>query len=87
MPRQTLDARKGRLGLKDALALLDEADELVAARGKKVERIDLRQGRPARADVERLMLGPTGNLRAPTFRVGRTLVVGFDEQTYRALLG
>lgn len=32
------------------------------------------------------MLGPTGNLRAPTFRIGRTLVVGFHEETYRALL-
>jgi hypothetical protein len=32
------------------------------------------------------MLGPTGNLRAPTLRVGRTLVVGFDEETYRKVL-
>jgi arsenate reductase-like glutaredoxin family protein len=60
---------------------------LYAARGKKVERIDLKAGRPDRATVERLMLGPTGNLRAPTLRVGRTLVVGFDEETYRKVLG
>jgi hypothetical protein len=33
------------------------------------------------------MLGPTGNLRAPTLRVGRTLLVGFDEDTYRKVLG
>jgi len=32
------------------------------------------------------MLGPTRNLRAPTLRVGRTLVVGFDEGTYRRVL-
>jgi hypothetical protein len=32
------------------------------------------------------MLGPTGNLRAPTLRVGRTLIVGFDEETYRRVL-
>ena len=32
------------------------------------------------------MLGPTGNLRAPTLRVGRTLLVGFDEETYRKVL-
>jgi hypothetical protein len=30
--------------------------------------------------VAKLMLGPTGNLRAPTLRVGRTLVVGYNEQ-------
>jgi hypothetical protein len=33
------------------------------------------------------MLGPTGNLRAPTLRAGRTLVVGFDEEAYRKVLG
>ena len=32
------------------------------------------------------MLGPTGNLRAPTLRVGRTRIVGFDEETYRGVL-
>ena len=33
-----------------------------------------------------LLLGPTGNLRAPTLRKGRTLIVGFDEATYAKLL-
>ena len=82
-----MDAKKRKLTLKDALGLLDGADELYAARGKRVERIDLRAGKPDQATVERLMLGPTGNLRAPTLRVGRTLVVGFDEATYRKVLG
>ena len=82
-----MDAKKSRLGLKDAMALLVGADVLYAARGKKVERIDLAAARPDRATVERLMLGPTGNLRAPTLRVGRTLLVGFDEETYRKVLG
>jgi hypothetical protein len=35
--------------------------------------------------LKSLVLGPTGNLRAPTLRVGRTLVVGFDADTYRAV--
>jgi hypothetical protein len=33
------------------------------------------------------ILGPTGNLRAPTLRKGRTLLVGFSEQAYRQVLG
>jgi arsenate reductase-like glutaredoxin family protein len=65
---------------------LKGADVLIAARGKKVERLDLKTERPDKATVERLMLGPTGNLRAPTLRVGRTLIVGFDEETYRRVL-
>jgi len=32
------------------------------------------------------MLGPTGNLRAPTLRAGSTVLVGFDEDVYRAAL-
>ncbi len=29
------------------------------------------------------MLGPTGNLRAPTIRTGATVLVGFNEEVYR----
>ena len=81
-----VDARKTRLTLRDAQALLAGMNELVAAKGKRVERVDLRAARPDEATLERLMLGPTGNLRAPTLKVGRTLLVGFDEATYKAIL-
>jgi arsenate reductase-like glutaredoxin family protein len=83
---ELVDARKTRLTLKDAEALLEGMHELVAAKGKKVERVDLRAGRPDRATLARLMLGPTGNLRAPTLKVGRTLLIGFDEATYTGVL-
>lgn len=33
------------------------------------------------------LLGPTGNLRAPTIRQGNTLLVGFSEEAYRDVLG
>ena len=82
-----VDAKKTALKLKDGLALLDGVDELYVAKRKKVEHLDLRQGRPDRDTLAKLMLGPTGNLRAPTFKTGRTLVIGFDEATYRKLFG
>lgn len=81
-----MDAKRTRLGLKDAMEMLKGAEVLIAARGKKVERLDLEAKKPDKATIERLMLGPTGNLRAPTLRVGRTLLVGFDEETYRKVL-
>lgn len=28
------------------------------------------------------LLGPTGNLRAPTVKVGNTLLVGFQDEAY-----
>jgi hypothetical protein len=55
-------------------------------RGRQVVRADLRRERPSRADLLGLLLGPTGNLRAPTIRTGRVLIVGFDEATYRRVL-
>jgi arsenate reductase-like glutaredoxin family protein len=62
-------------------------NELIAAKGKKVERIDLRKGKPDKATVARLMIGPSGNLRAPTLRVGKKILVGFDEESYEKVLG
>jgi arsenate reductase-like glutaredoxin family protein len=64
---------------------LKQADHLYAAKGKSVVHVDLKKSKPDEALP--LMLGPTGNLRAPTLRKGRTLIVGFDEATYRELLG
>jgi len=64
-----------------------DIDEIYSARGRKVVHVDLRTERPDRASLVGLILGPTGNLRAPVLRVGRTLVVGFDEDTYKRVLG
>ncbi|MBI2179112.1 MAG: hypothetical protein HYU38_12445, partial [Candidatus Tectomicrobia bacterium] len=54
-----------------------------AAKGKRAVRLDLKKAKPAKADILALILGPSGNLRAPAIRNGRTLVVGFDEGMYK----
>ncbi len=82
-----VDARKSRLSKKDALALAREMDEIYVAKGKRVTRVDLKADRPDDNALAALLLGPTGNLRAPTLRSGRTLVVGFDEATYKKVFG
>ena len=59
---------------------------MIAARGHKVTSFAM----PDNPDDETLLahlLGPTGNLRAPAAVVGRTLVVGFNEDVYREVLG
>lgn len=48
--------------------------------------VDLKASRPGRAELLALLLGPTGGLRAPTLRVGRTLLVGFSEEAYAKIL-
>ncbi|MBX9627839.1 MAG: hypothetical protein K2X82_28835 [Gemmataceae bacterium] len=69
------------------MALLDGVTQLIAAKGKRVEMFDLGKDRPADADLLARLLGPTGNLRAPTARVGRTLVVGYNPDAYRRAFG
>ena len=81
-----MDAKKSTIKGEDALALLRDVDEIYATRGRQVVHLDLRKGTPDRAELTRLLIGPTGNLRAPTLRKGRTLLVGFDEATYKEVL-
>jgi arsenate reductase-like glutaredoxin family protein len=80
------DAKKATIKGHAALGVLEGVDEIYAAKGKQVVHVDLKRGRPSRADLLSVLLGPTGNLRAPTLRKGRTLIVGFDEATYQRLL-
>jgi len=82
-----VDAKKQTITGERALDVLAKVDELYVARGKRVVHVDLGKGKPDRATLLALLLGPTGNLRAPTLRRGRTLLVGFDEATYKQVLG
>ena len=82
-----VDAKKEKIGEKAALALVRTMQHLVVARGKKVVTFDLRKDRLADADVAAIIMGPSGNLRAPTLKVGTTLVVGFNDEAYDNLLG
>jgi arsenate reductase-like glutaredoxin family protein len=81
-----VDARKTTLKEKEALALVQEVDEIYASKGKQVVHLDLKKAKPDKAALLGLLLGPTGNLRAPTLRKGRTLVVGFDDAAYAKVL-
>lgn len=74
-----------KLDRKDAAALAKQASVVIVAKGKKVS--EFKPGGKAGKDVVDAMLGPTGNLRAPTLRVGKTLLVGFNEDVFAERLG
>jgi hypothetical protein len=82
-----VDAKKQTIKGEQALSVLADVDEMYVAKGKRVVHVDLRSDRPPRGELLELLLGPTGNLRAPTLRQGRTLLVGFEEATYKKVLG
>ena len=83
---EQVDAKKERIGAEDALALLEGMSKLVVAKGKKLTEVDLRKDRPDDETLVRLMLGPTGNLRAPTLKVGKTMLIGFNDESYTKTL-
>jgi arsenate reductase-like glutaredoxin family protein len=85
-PAEIVDARKTRFTLKDALAFVRKADQLYASKGQKVVHVNLKTEKPGDDELAALVIGPSGNLRAPSFFVGKTLVVGFNEETYREML-
>ncbi len=82
---EVVDAKKKVLGSADALAMLKGIEHLYVAKGKKVIHLDLRKTEVE--DAVPLLLGPTGNVRAPLLRKGKTLLVGFEESMYREVLG
>lgn len=80
------NAKRTRLGETDALALVSRVDEIYAAKGKKVVHLDLQKDKPGKAEILAAIMGPSGNLRAPAIRRGRTLFVGFNEEAFASLL-
>ena len=81
-PTEIVSAAK-KLGRAEAAALVKQAAKVIVAKGKAVQ---VHAGGKAGAAVVGVLLGPTGNLRAPALRVGRTLLVGFSEEVYREQL-
>lgn len=59
--------------------------ELYVARGKKLVHFDLKKGYDA-DEVASLIMGRSGNLRAPALRVGKKLIIGFNEEALGQVL-
>jgi hypothetical protein len=82
---QVVDARKESLAGDDAWKMLAGAGQVLVAKGKAYQvfdpRVDSKEAVLAQA------LGRTGNLRAPSLRIGDQLWVGFSEGLYARLAG
>ena len=53
---------------------------MIVAKGAKVS--EFKPGGRAGKEIVDAMLGPTGNLRAPTIRRGKLVLVGFNEEIF-----
>jgi arsenate reductase-like glutaredoxin family protein len=81
------DARKERRDEQQALELARQADKIIIVKGKKAVTFDMKKNPPDDATLLSHLIGPTGNLRAPTVLKGKTMLVGFDAEAYKAGLG
>lgn len=83
-PKEVVPASR-KLGADDARALAAAATTVIVTKGKQVQ--TYKPGGKVSDEIVAAMLGPTGNLRAPTFVTGKTVVVGFSEASYSDVLG
>jgi hypothetical protein len=84
--QETVPAQR-KLGRAEALAMARQARRLIAAKGNKVTVLDLTAQPPSDEVLARLMLGPTGNMRAPTMRVGQTVLIGYNDRAFADVFG
>ena len=66
------------------MSLVSGAGEVWALKGKMIRILTPEQEDPA--EMLAAIIGPTGNLRVPSLRIGDRLVVGFHEGAYSQLL-
>ena len=85
--REVVDARKEKLGKRETMAILRRTTRVVAMKGKKVVDYDLKREPPPEKELLEIIMGPTGNLRAPAVRTGKTLVVGFQAECWKKVFG
>ena len=80
-----IDAKKNVHQKPEAEKLIAAASSIHAAKGKKVVDVDCKKTELTDEEILKLVLGPTGNLRAPTLVAGKKMVVGFNEEMYSKL--
>jgi len=84
---EQVDARKQRISPTEAVRLARSVDKLWVARGKGMLFFDMKQEPPSDSELKKLLIGPSGNLRAPTIRRGKSMLVGFHSDAYGEGLG
>lgn len=86
LPSSAEDARKVRKSQDEMVALGRQHKKIISIKGSKLVECDTQKDAPTPAAILGLLCGPSGNLRAPTISVGKTLLVGFQPEAYDLLL-
>lgn len=77
---ETVDARKEVLQAEGAWQLFKDMEAIHVGRGKKTQVFS--PDAASKEEILKVSLGRTGNLRAPTLRIGSVLYVGYNDAMY-----
>ncbi len=64
---------------------MESASLILTAKGKK--RQEWKPDSDDKANILKDVIGPSGNLRAPTWRIGNEFIVGFNPELYEEVFG
>ena len=81
--KEEVDAKKRSYPGEEAWQVIAGADKVVVVVGKKVLEFSPQSADPG--ELLKKITGPSGNLRAPTLRIGRVYFVGFHPEIYQGL--
>lgn len=79
-----MNATKETISGAEVWSIISAGSRIVVAQNKKISEFD-----PLKDDKEQILAsvsGKTGNLRAPTLRIGSTFYVGFNEELYERIV-
>lgn len=77
----TINASKEKYDADAVWEMVKTAKTIITAKGKKVVKWN-----PEKDDKEEILkqlIGPSGNLRAPSFRIKKVFFTGFNHELYR----
>ncbi len=64
---------------------MESASLILTGKGKK--RQEWNPDSDDKANILKDVIGPSGNLRAPTWRIGNEFIVGFNPELYEEVFG
>jgi len=82
---EVVDARNNVMKAEEAWKLFQDGDSIHVGKGKKT--VVFTPGPASQEEILKDSLGRTGNLRAPTLRVGKVFYVGYNDEMYKELMG
>jgi arsenate reductase-like glutaredoxin family protein len=70
------------LGPEDLDKVFEGINQVTVARGKKVLTFNMKETETTDEEFRKVVIGPSGNLRAPTAIIGKKALVGFSDDAW-----